>query len=323
MEVINQELLKKLQKLREKIVRLSDLYNQQINIVEQYRSYEFSLIEEKKHFGDTKSTLKTILKAASLVVGFFLAIISIVNSELFFYAIVCFIAFFYLQQSKNELTLKSWKTIIISLYLAYSIFIFFDILRTSTALGKALAIFLLVIATVGIRVVTRFQNGKIRNQNQRHSQKYEEIQAINQRLDADYQHNRNLCQQAKDDMLTFGDGWYPQDYYSIPAINFFINAVQNLKGNNIPELVRLFDNYVASNQKEREDERRHRELLNDQIRTREELKISMEANRHEIRKGNLIMFAGFATLANIGQGIYTNTQAIYKNTKKPDDNSLF
>ena len=70
MEVINQELLKKLQKLREKIVRLSDLYNQQISIVEQYRSYEFSLIEEKKHFGDTKNTLKTILKAASLVVGF-------------------------------------------------------------------------------------------------------------------------------------------------------------------------------------------------------------------------------------------------------------
>ena len=62
-----------------------------------------------------------------------------------------------------------------------------------------------------------------------------------QEIKEEQQQCEKEMQEAAGALVAFGSGWYPKDYYFIEAIEFFIGALENLKADNMKELVDLYD----------------------------------------------------------------------------------
>ncbi|HFR3426699.1 TPA: hypothetical protein ACHU7U_001972, partial [Streptococcus suis] len=69
---------------------------------------------------------------------------------------------------------------------------------------------------------------------QRQINHYGEVQQEKERVENELNH----VAQA---LRIYGDDWYPQDYYYIDAVDFFIVSLKNWKADNIKELVNLYD----------------------------------------------------------------------------------
>lgn len=82
-------------------------------------------------------------------------------------------------------------------------------------------------------------------------------------VDLYVQHEQTLNQleTAKKNLLEYGKGWYPADYYTFEAIDFFINSFENFTADTIKEVVQLY-----KEEKHRQYmENKQQEILNTQI----------------------------------------------------------
>ncbi|HFU4459533.1 TPA: hypothetical protein ACGPAL_001288 [Streptococcus suis] len=92
------------------------------------------------------------------------------------------------------------------------------------------------------------ENSKVEAQNAQGKQAYNMIiannKSINQRV-AMLQSEMNETARA---LYTFGDGWYPKDYYFLDAIEFFIHSLENFMANTVQEMILLYRNHVSVEQ---------------------------------------------------------------------------
>lgn len=89
-----------------------------------------------------------------------------------------------------------------------------------------------------------FVNKGIRNKNEQHLRDYQAVVAENQRLELAYQQEGRLMENFRNQAVAIGQGWYPKDYYALDAVNYLIHAFNNFKADNIKEAINLYDTYL-------------------------------------------------------------------------------
>ena len=92
-----------------------------------------------------------------------------------------------------------------------------------------------------LELMIAFVNKGIRNKNEQH---YQAVVAENQRLELAYQQEGRLMENFRNQAVAIGQGWYPKDYYALDAVNYLIHAFNNFKADNIKEAINLYDTYL-------------------------------------------------------------------------------
>ena len=95
-----------------------------------------------------------------------------------------------------------------------------------------------------LELMIAFVNKGIRNKNEQHLRDYKAVVAENQRLELAYQQEGRLMENFRNQAVAIGQGWYPKDYYALDAVNYLIHAFNNFKADNIKEAINLYDTYL-------------------------------------------------------------------------------
>lgn len=95
-----------------------------------------------------------------------------------------------------------------------------------------------------LELMIAFVNKGIRNKNEQHLRDYQAVVAENQRLELAYQQEGRLMENFRNQAVAIGQGWYPKDYYALDAVNYLIHAFNNFKADNIKEAINLYDTYL-------------------------------------------------------------------------------
>lgn len=133
------------------------------------------------------------------------------------------------------------------------------------------------------------KNAEITEQN-RNSPLYEaEIEVIQQ--------IKNIHAQYAREILT----WYPNNYCSIDAVKFFIDAVRNFRADNIKEAINLYEDALHKGRMEYAQQ----QMLDNQAAM-----IELQQLGNMLAVGNMVMQAGTQNAIN------KNTQAIHEENKK-------
>ena len=95
-----------------------------------------------------------------------------------------------------------------------------------------------------LELMIAFVNKGIRNKNEQNLRDYQAVVAENQRLELAYQQEGRLMENFRNQAVAIGQGWYPKDYYALDAVNYLIHAFNNFKADNIKEAINLYDTYL-------------------------------------------------------------------------------
>lgn len=95
-----------------------------------------------------------------------------------------------------------------------------------------------------LELMIAFVNKGIRNKNEQHLRDYQAVVAENQRLELAYQQEGRLMENFRNQAVAIGQGWYPKDYYALDAVNYLIHSFNNFKADNIKEAINLYDTYL-------------------------------------------------------------------------------
>ena len=95
-----------------------------------------------------------------------------------------------------------------------------------------------------LELMIAFVNKGIRNKNEQHLRDYQAVVAENQRLELAYQQEGRLMENFRNQAVAIGQGWYPKDYYALDAVNYLIHSFNNFKADNIKEAINLYDPYL-------------------------------------------------------------------------------
>ena len=95
-----------------------------------------------------------------------------------------------------------------------------------------------------LELMIAFVNKGIRNKNEQHLRYYQAVVAENQRLELAYQQEGRLMENFRNQAVAICQGWYPKDYYALDAVNYLIHAFNNFKADNIKEAINLYDTYL-------------------------------------------------------------------------------
>ena len=95
-----------------------------------------------------------------------------------------------------------------------------------------------------LELMIAFVNKGIRNKNEQNLRDYQAVVAENQRLELAYQQEGRLMENFRNQAVVIGQGWYPKDYYALDAVNYLIHAFNNFKADNIKEAINLYDTYL-------------------------------------------------------------------------------
>ena len=101
-----------------------------------------------------------------------------------------------------------------------------------------------------LELMIAFVNKGIRSKNEQHLRDYQAVVSENQRLELAYQQEGRLMENFRNQAVAIGQGWYPKDYYALDAVNYLIHAFNNFKADNIKEAINLYDTYLLSNRRD-------------------------------------------------------------------------
>lgn len=95
-----------------------------------------------------------------------------------------------------------------------------------------------------LELMISFVNKGIRSKNEQHLRDYQAVVSENQRLELAYQQEGRLMENFRNQAVAIGQGWYPKDYYALDAVNYLIHAFNNFKADSIKEAINLYDTYL-------------------------------------------------------------------------------
>lgn len=108
-----------------------------------------------------------------------------------------------------------------------------------------------------------------------------------------------------DEMFNQTSAWYPQSYYSLNAVQFFINVVENYRADSIKEMVNLFE---AT--REQENMKRAQE---DIIRNLQQQTLNQEKINRQLQFANVMNIASMFQQSNMMEAMNANTRAVMAN----------
>ena len=120
-------------------------------------------------------------------------------------------------------------------------------------------------------------------------------------------------QQLIDEMFNRTSAWYPQSYYSLNAVNFFINVVENFRADSVKEMVNLLE---AT--REQENMKRVQDEIN---RNLQQQTLNQEKINRQLQYANVMNIVSMFQQSNMTAAMNANTQAMMNNTSAVNANN--
>ena len=204
----------------------------------------------------------------------------------------------------------------------------------SFVIYAAINVIAFIVAAIVAAIIVKKYNKKINRDNNKEEKRVSELNAqIKEKNDQIVQHNnmvderRNALYKEMNDikerMLAETSSWYPNDYYVLDSVEYFISLVKNHEADTVKEMITAYkrDQY-------------HNQVLNNQMDMRQKLNAmvdnqkTMLENQEEMIKlqkiSNVLQTIqcvnGFIIAGNTS-AIANNTSAIANNTREIADNT--
>lgn len=243
-----EQLLRNLRSVKTQLSKILSVTQQQVRIVAQFRETEAAI---------ATSGVKGLSSMVFLVIGVVVALFAALGQSwtMVWAMAICLAIFFFKRGQKSKL--KTAATLFWGLFaVAFVWDTIKSILRGNYVL-LVLFLIALVISIVAVRFAVKAENAAIQKRNDQVNQSNAALQ--DQYLDTVQQLNA-----LRRDLAAFGDGWFPRDYYSLEAVNFFISAIENFKADSMKEAVLLLDN-TKYRQKMMESQQRIEQMNQQQL----------------------------------------------------------
>lgn len=153
--------------------------------------------------------------------------------------------------------------------------------------GKVGILVLVAVVVIDVLLIM-MKNKKISATNQDAAVNNEQVRAKRKALYDQY----NALQR---ELLSHAPGWFPPDYYSVEAVDFFLHAIRNGRADSVKEMVNLF-----------EETNQHKEMvawqkaqtkqLTDLVTGQQELIRGQQTIQNQLQYANMINMASFFKL---------------------------
>ncbi len=153
--------------------------------------------------------------------------------------------------------------------------------------GKAGILVLAAVIAIDVFLIA-MKNKKISASNQNAAVNNEQVQAKRKVLHDQY----NALQR---ELLNHAPDWFPPDYYSVEAVDFFLHAIRNGRADSVKEMVNLFE---SSNQ--------HKEMVayqKEQTKRLNQLINGQQAIQEQLRFANMMHVENFIKLDDIAAAV--------------------
>lgn len=223
---INEALLEKLKQVKRYINKIVKVTERQVNIVASFR-------ESASRFDTDNNKSKVILVAVILCIASVLFTGLVLQDWSAVGMLAACAGILYWKRGK-----KSKLKIVAFALLAMFAFNFVSATIEVTLAGNLVVPIVAGFLCAGVffaaKYVIKLHNNVIDKHNA-------EIEQSNAQLQMEYEETVAELKQLKQELAAYGKGWYPTDYYSMDAVNFFINSVANLKALNMQQAILQFD----------------------------------------------------------------------------------
>lgn len=101
---------------------------------------------------------------------------------------------------------------------------------------QALPAYLLLFGVAGIicAIIIKIKNKSVRRYNKLAEKR-------NYELHKEYAMHREICELHQYELQGITEGWYPPNYLTLDCVEFFIEALENMRADNLKELVSLYE----------------------------------------------------------------------------------
>lgn len=287
-----EELINGLRYVKTQIEQILAVTNRQVEIVADFR-------EEKEIIStsDTKGKLKIALICLYAVFVFDNIIISVAchSPTYFFIALACGIFMYVSRKKEQHKKLQKIGMAAIVLYMVYCLFL---VLASRIIIAIILTLIMIAATIYVVIKAIKMRNEKVIEENAKTVE-------YNAQVQQEYDETVEELDKLKNDLYAQSGSWYPKDYYSLEAANFFLSAVENYKADTIKEIVLLFD-----------DTQYKTEMLNSQraIQSMSEQQIiNQEAMMKQMKLANVLSIANIALQIGTIGAINSNTSAVNSN----------
>ena len=156
-----------------------------------------------------------------------------------------------------------------------------------------------IVAAFAIRYAIRKKNEQVEINNAA-------INMHNSEVQSRYDEVTRRLRELKNEMFSRTSSWYPKNYYSLNAVNFFISAIENFRADSVKEMVNLF-----------EATKEHEILIKTQTDINNSLKqqtLNQEKINKQLQYANVLNIANLFLQAGTAAAVDANTQAVMDNT---------
>lgn len=281
-----EELLNKLQGVKTQISRLLKLMDEQTNIVASFRKSEASI-------ATTGLKAKIYIAIASFAVAYILQ--SLLRGEIVAAALDAGLMYLLYRYRNKKSILKNLAVLVVGVSILVLPIHAFGLLFSGLIREALPMLFFLALGMAATVALIKIYNRRVEAKNN-------EIQLRNAELQEQYDVTVQRIKQHRKKLNLLIAGWYPPDYCSLEAVNFFISAISNYKVDNMMDAVNIFD-----------DSQYKKKMLASQQAiadmNRQQI-INQQAISKQLRFANMLSIVNLSLQSSTQDAICRNTDAI-------------
>lgn len=321
-----QELLNELFRVRKYLELSNEKFGEYINLEREYRSkIEYMSHNQKIEVSSAKEKSQYLLFMGGVIISVIYAVNTIISGDLssLLFCLIC-VSLFAVGKTRGKkkyfivggvlltiMIIELYRNIIESIVSSYKADNYFDVF-----FWIIVNILMIIVGVIISRKLLRKYNSNIDSINMNIDMKNMMISEKNRDID-EYNHDVSVRRQElsyeineiNNEMLEVTSYWYPQDYYSLEAVDEFISIVKNHKADTVKEMMAVYDTM----------QHRYREL-----QTQEETKRMLEASLYNQQEmANLQRVSNILQIGNLVANIATasNTADIARSSQEAARNS--
>lgn len=289
-----EELLQGLYYVRNQINQIFNIYEQQRRIVASYRSKKSNIST-----AGVKNQSKIIL-GIILVTEVCMFLLSALISGNYISLEILLIPIVIIYVKRDEKSKA--KTVAYGILALYTVSYLCFVILYKSYVNIILIVVFATVATVAILATVKAKNQKIDEYNT-------EVDENNAHLQMQYSQTVQQLERLKKELFNKTSTWYPREYYTQDAVNFFVSAVENYRADTVKEVVNL---YEKSEHYRRMEAGQNAMMQNQQrmLEAQERMLAGQQAELQQLKFANALNIANFVMNMRAVDSIDRNTAAI-------------
>ncbi len=287
MEATREELLSGLTYVQGMLEKMQAVLAKYINLERGFRAKQ-----QKINTSGVKDKSKLAALAISGTVAAFLLLLALLTGNFITFILLVGCGIVIAVQKGKKTKLKYLAVGLIAFTVIYTVY------GLVTSMTPGLAILLLVFAG-GIVAAEYFiitgKNRKIAAYNKKVEEYNQKVQAQRAAL-----YDQYLALQKE--LTAKAPQWFPPDYYSMEAVEFFVAAVRNSRADSVKEMVNLFES-TAQHKEMIAYQQLQTQKLDQLIDGQQELIAGQKEINRQLRFANMMNVANFIQLSSINSGV--------------------